>query len=128
VSLGRALESVQGLSGLVAAVVLTLDGLPIEQVGDGFATELLAAELAGIGEKARQGMSNLALGDVSQLWLTVQAFQVALIVLPDCYLALVFDAGKMISPFPSMERVLQPLRAALGGDWHGTEAPFAANT
>lgn len=114
-SLGRALESLQGLTGLLAALLMTYDGLLVEQVGDGFAAELLAAELAGIGGTARQGMSNLALGEVKQLWITVRAFEVAIIMLPGFYLALVFDGHNMVSPLPSMERVLQPLEAALGG-------------
>lgn len=114
-SLEPALESLRGLAGLAAGLVLTHDGLVVEQVGDGFAADVLAAELAGIGSRARQGMSNLALGSVKQLWITVQAYEVAIIMLPGYWLALVFDGHSMLSPLPALERVLQPLQAALGG-------------
>ena len=70
---------------------------------------------AVLGWLTWQGMSNLALGEVKQLWITVRAFEVAIIMLPGFYLALVFDGHNMVSPLPSMERVLQPLEAALGG-------------
>lgn len=112
-NLAAALESVRGLAGLAAALVLTHDGLVVEQVGDGFAADVLAAELAGIGSRARQGMSNLALGSVEQLWITVQGFEVAVIMLPGYWLALVFHGNKMQSPLLALERVLQPLHAAL---------------
>lgn len=114
-SIRLALEALQELPGLQDALVFTQDGLTVERLGSNDMADLLAAELATIGEKVRQGLHNVALGELQRLWLTLEDSEVALIRLPGYWLALVFDGSSVFTSVPSLERAVQPLRLALGG-------------
>lgn len=115
-NLAGALNQLTQLEGLVAAVLMTHDGLPVEQVGSRFAAESIAAELSGLAEAARDCFASLSLGDVRNLSVSLTAHEVTLMVVPGHLLALVFERGSgSILLAPAIERALQPLRTALGG-------------
>ncbi len=115
-NLAGALEPLTQLSGFVAGVVFTQDGLPVEQVGSRFAAEELAAELAGMAEASRQTFGSLTLGDVRQFSVSLTAHDVTVLMLPGYLLGLVFERGSgSFILAPSLERAIQPLRGALGG-------------
>lgn len=115
-NLSGALEPVEALPGLVAALVFTHDGLVVDQVGSRFAADQLAAELAGLTETARECFANLNLGETRQFSAELTAHDVTVLLLPGHYLALVFERGSGSGGLPAdAEAALQSLRAALGG-------------
>lgn len=115
-NLDGALTSVSQLDGFVAAVLMTYDGLLVEQAGSRYAADAMAAELAGLAEAARQCFSNLSLGDVRQLSVGLTAHDVTLVSMPGHFLAVVFERGSgSVFLAPSLEYALQPVKGALGG-------------
>ncbi len=114
-NLRGALEPVQSLPGLVAALVFTQDGLLVDKVGSPYGADMLAAELSGLAEAARTCFMGLDLGDLRHFSTGLTSHDVTVLQLPGHYLGLVFERGSGSSLPVGLDVTLQPLRAALGG-------------
>ncbi|MEX2541371.1 MAG: roadblock/LC7 domain-containing protein [Trueperaceae bacterium] len=112
-----ALQPLLGIDGLVALLVLTRDGLPVEMFGYGLRAEQLAAEVAGIARSTGKAFRALGLGDPGRQRISLQSHGVDIIPVEDYYLVVVSDNGRSDGPAPHvLESTLEPLRLLLRGE------------
>lgn len=116
-SLRDALQPLLGIDGLVALLVLTSDGLPVEMFGYGLRAERLAAEMAGVAGSARRGLRSLGLSEPSRQRIEAGSHNVEIFPLEEHYLVVVVDRARERELAPRvLESTLGPLRLALRGD------------
>jgi predicted regulator of Ras-like GTPase activity (Roadblock/LC7/MglB family) len=117
VSLRVALRPLLAADGLVALMVLTADGLPVEMFGYGLRAEQLAAEMAGLASSARRSFQALGLGEPAGQRFTLEAHTVDIFPVEEYYLAIVTDGSRSVDVAPLVrERTLVPLGMALRGE------------
>jgi predicted regulator of Ras-like GTPase activity (Roadblock/LC7/MglB family) len=117
VTLRGTLQPLLGVDGLVALLVLTSDGLPVEMFGYGLRAEHLAAEIAGVARATRKSFRALGLGEPSGQRIALEGHNVEIVPVEDHYLAVVADSGRsgVIAPH-LLESTLEPLRRLLRGE------------
>ncbi|HEX7022303.1 MAG TPA: roadblock/LC7 domain-containing protein [Trueperaceae bacterium] len=116
-SLAGLLKPLLAFDGLLAVIVLTRDGLPVEMIGHGLRAEVLAAEIATVGESARTCFEALEMGLPERLKVDLPGQEVMLFRLgAHHYLGLVFQpSGNHALVSQIVEKTKPQLQAALGG-------------
>lgn len=109
------LRPLLAFDGLVAVMVLTRDGLPVELIGHGLQADQLAAEVASVGETARGCCEALGLGAPEQLELRLEKYRVKLFSLEQHYLAIICAGGNEAVISQIISNIKPQLRKALGG-------------
>lgn len=103
--------------GLVALLVLTEDGLPVEMFGYGVRAEDLAAEIAGVARSARRACRALGLGEPRSQRISLGTHLIDIYPVHEHYLALVVDRERFAEPASHLlESTLAPLESALRGE------------
>lgn len=116
-SLRVALRPLLGADGLVALLLLTRDGLPVEMFGYGLRADKLAAEVAGLASSSRRACRELGLGDPSGQRIELEGHNVDIFPVEEYYLAVVSDRQNSHNAAPLIqESALEPLRLELRGD------------
>jgi predicted regulator of Ras-like GTPase activity (Roadblock/LC7/MglB family) len=116
-SLRLALRPLLGTDGLVALLVSTSDGLPVEMFGYGLRAEQLAAEVAGLARAARLAFGALGLGEPNRQQFSLEGHTVDIFPVDGYYLAVVTDGDRASDVAPLVrERTLVPLGMALRGE------------
>jgi predicted regulator of Ras-like GTPase activity (Roadblock/LC7/MglB family) len=116
VKLRTALQPLLTVDGLVAVLVLTADGLPVEMFGYGLRAERLAAEIAGVARCARLGLGALGLGEPKRQQIRTEGHDVDIFPLEEYCLVVIKDSGRSHEVSPQLlESALGPLREALRG-------------
>jgi predicted regulator of Ras-like GTPase activity (Roadblock/LC7/MglB family) len=117
VTLRASLQPLLGVDGLVALLVLTGDGLPVEMFGYGLRAEHLAAELAGVARATRKSFRALGLGEPAGQRIELEGHHVEIVRVEDHYLAVVADSARSASIAPHLlQSTLVPLRRVLRGE------------
>lgn len=90
-------EMVDGLNGALAAAVMGIDGIPVDQyvrTGAGCDIEAVGIEYGKVIEEVRKASYLLSLGDVREINIdSASAAVVIRLVTPEYYLALVMESG-----------------------------------
>ena len=116
-SIKVALRPLLGADGLVALLLLTRDGLPVEMFGYGLRAEKLAAEVAGIAGASRRACRELGLGEPSGQRIELEGHNLDIFPVADYYLAVVSDRQSSHNATPLIqESALEPLRLELRGE------------
>ncbi|MEX2535516.1 MAG: roadblock/LC7 domain-containing protein [Trueperaceae bacterium] len=116
-SLRVALRPLLAIDGLVALLLLTADGLPVEMFGYGVRAEKLAAEVAGVTAVTRRAFGELGMGQPSGQRIELEGHNVHIYPIADYYLALVTDRQNAHFSAPLIqESALEPLRLELRGE------------
>lgn len=113
--LRRVLAPLSESDGVVAALVLTRDGLPVEMVGHGVRADVLASEASGLGEACRSAAERLMLGEPEAVSVTAPGYRLSCLVLEEYTLALVLAGEGADGALDAARALLPELRAALGG-------------
>lgn len=87
--LRAALAPLSEEGGVVAALVLTRDGLPVEMVGHGVRADVLAAEAGALAEACRSATERLVLGEAENVTVRAPGYRLSCLLLGDHALALV---------------------------------------
>jgi predicted regulator of Ras-like GTPase activity (Roadblock/LC7/MglB family) len=117
VTLRSSLQPLLGVDGLVALLVLTSDGLPVEMFGYGLRAEHLAAEIAGVARATRKSFRALGLGEPAGQRIALEGHNVEIVPVEDHYLAVVADSGRSDAIARHLlESTLGPLRQVLRGE------------
>ncbi len=115
-SLASLLRPLLAFDGLVAVVVLTRDGLPVEMIGHGLRADALAAEVATAAEAARRCFESLHMGELTRLRVELEHHEVMIVNLENHYLAIVFESIENYAlVFQIVDKSRAKLLAALGG-------------
>lgn len=115
-SLAPLLRPLMAFDGLVAVIVLTRDGLPVEMIGHGLRADELSAEVAGVAEAARNCFQALGMGAPKLLKVELKGHEVTTFNLETHYLTIVFQPYGNHSLITSIiEKTKPQLLAALGG-------------
>lgn len=113
-TLREALEPLLALPGMVALLVLTRDGLPVEMIGHGLRSDRLAAQVASAAEAARRSFCELGMGAPRHLVAKLPDYDVVTFGSGDHYLAAVLEPDSEETLVPVVyESVLAPLQGAL---------------
>jgi len=101
--------------GVVVALLLTRDGLPVEMVGHGVRAEVLAAEAAALAASCRSAAERLMLGEAEDVTVSAHGYRLSCLPLVDHVLALVLAGGEIDAAMQAAREVVADLREALGG-------------
>lgn len=113
-ALREALAPVSESDGVVAALVVTRDGLPVEMVGQGVRSDVLAAEAGALALACRSAAKRLMLGEAEGVSMMAPGYRLSCLFLEEHTLALLL-AGDEDGPALDAARASLPgLRAALG--------------
>ncbi len=107
--------------GIVAALVLTRDGLPVEMVGHGVRPDALAAEAGALAEACRSAADRLMLGRAEGVTVSAPGYRLSCLLLDEHALALVLVGEEAGEALDAAREILGELRAALG-EGEGAEA------
>lgn len=113
-----ALEPILADESVLAVLVLTHDGLPVEMFGYGLRVDDLAAQSASIGCGARKACSELGLGEPLAQLVRLPRYELEVIPLDDYFLTVVSERSQgdgEATPGRTMEQIA-PLRRALRGE------------
>ncbi len=102
------------MEGVVAALVLTRDGLPVEMVGHGVRADVLAAEAGTLASACRSAAERLMLGDAEGGSVMAPGYRLTCLLLEEHTLALVLDGNQADEGLEAARRLLPELRQALG--------------
>lgn len=100
--------------GVVVALLLTRDGLPVEMVGHGVRSDVLAAEAAALAESSRKAAERLMLGEAEDVTVTAHGYRLSCLPLEEHVLALVLAGGESEAALSAARGILADLRTALG--------------
>lgn len=115
-ALHDALKPLLAQPGLLALLVLTRDGLPVEMIGHGLRADRLAAQVATVAEAARTSYAELGMGEPLHHVTKLPDYDVVTFGSGDHYLAAVLEPDSDETLVPIVyDSVLAPLRGALGG-------------
>lgn len=106
--------------GVVAALVLTHDGLPVEMVGHGVRADVLAAEAGALAAAGHSAAERLMLGDAEGVSVTAPGYRLSCLLMEDYALALVLSPDEGGAAVEAGRALLPELRAALGETPVGT--------
>lgn len=90
-NLAALLRPLLAFDGLVAVMIMTRDGLPVEMIGHGLKANILAAEVATVAEAARKSFRALGLGKPEQLRVSLQNYETSILDLDHHYLVVIFE-------------------------------------
>lgn len=102
------------LGGVVSALVLTRDGLPVEMVGHGVRADVLAAEAGTLAEACRSAAERLMLGEAEGVGVTAPGYRLACLLMQEYTLALVLAGDDMEAALDAARAILPELRGVLG--------------
>ena len=108
--------------GVVAALVLTRDGLPVEMVGHGVRADVLAAEAGALAGACRSAAERLMLGEAEGVSVMAPGYRLTCLLMEEYTLALVLAGDETGTALQAARSLLPELRAALG---EGPSAPEA---
>jgi predicted regulator of Ras-like GTPase activity (Roadblock/LC7/MglB family) len=115
-NIATALRPLLSVDGLVAIVVMTQDGLPVEMIGHGLRANVLAAEMTSVAEVGRKCFTTLGMGRPVSLQVNLEKYRAILYSFENHYLAVI------LKPNGSADAILQTIsssgeqiRSALGG-------------
>ncbi len=114
-SLREALRPLAETDGVLAAQVLTLDGLPVEMIGHGMRADVLAAEAAGLAGAARSAAERLMLGEPQHLVVGLPQYELVCLLLEHHSVALVVAHGRADAVLRAGETARAALERALAG-------------
>ena len=115
-NLKQVLDELFEYDGLMTLLLLTRDGLPVEMLGHGLRADQLAAEVAGVAERARSSSDVLGLGEPTHLAMAVRDYSVVTFPLGEHYLTAVIERSLEPEVVPFIyEHTLEPLQNLLGG-------------
>ena len=100
--------------GVVVAVLLTRDGLPVEMVGHGVRADVLAAEAAALAESCRSAAERLMLGEAEDVTVSAHGYRLTCLPMAEHVLALVLAGGESDAAREAARAMVGTLRAALG--------------
>lgn len=100
--------------GVVAALVLTRDGLPVEMVGHGVRADVLAAEGGALAEACRSAAERLMLGNADEITVRAPGYRLSCLLLGDYALALVLAGEEAAGALETARATVAALREALG--------------
>jgi len=112
--LREALAPLSEEGGVVAALVLTRDGLPVEMVGHGVRADVLAAEAGSLAEACRSAAERLMLGKAQDVTIRAPGYQLTCLLLGEHALALVLAGDEAGGALEAARGRLASLREALG--------------
>ncbi len=101
--------------GVVAALVLTRDGLPVEMVGHGVRADVLAAEGGALAEACRSAADRLMLGEANEITVRAPGYRLTCLLLGEHALALVLAGDEASGALEVARAAVVSLRDALGG-------------
>ncbi len=99
---------------MVAALVLTRDGLPVEMVGHGVRADVLAAEGGALAEACRSAGERLMLGNADEITVRAPGYHLTCLLLGDHALALVLAGEEAAAALEAARSTVAALRDALG--------------
>lgn len=111
--LREALAPLTEEGGVVAALLLTRDGLPVEMVGHGVRADVLAAEGGALASACRSAAERLMLGDAEEVSVRAPGYRLTCLLLGEHALALVLAGDDTDAALASARSTLEPLRAVL---------------
>lgn len=115
-SLVGILRPLLALDGLVAIVVFSRDGLPVEVIGQGVVPEQAAAELASVAGAARHAFMVLGMGEPLQQIITLAKHEAMLFRYAEHTLALIFQPhGNRTLVHQLLDTIGPQLHRFLGG-------------
>lgn len=112
--LREALAPLAEEGGVVAALVLTRDGLPVEMVGHGVRADVLAAEGGALAEACRSAAQRLMLGEADEITVRAPGYRLTCLLLGEHALALVLAGPEASGALDAARVTLAALREALG--------------
>lgn len=102
------------LAGVVAALVSTRDGLPVEMVGHGVRADVLAAEAASLAEACRSAAERLLLGEAQGVSVMAPGYRLSCLLVGEHVLAMVLEGDAADAALAAGRDLLPALRQALG--------------
>ncbi|MEJ2666917.1 MAG: roadblock/LC7 domain-containing protein [Deinococcales bacterium] len=102
------------LAGVVAALVLTRDGLPVEMVGHGVRADVLAAEAGSLAEACRSAAERLLLGEAQGVSVMAPGYRLSCLLLEEHVLAMVLEGDAADTALAAGRDLLPELRRVLG--------------
>lgn len=115
-NLTAALEPLTRLDGLIALVILTADGLPVQMLGYGFRAERLAAEIAAVAGSADRGATALGLGRPVRQRLVTDSHTLDIFPFEAHYLVVITTGQSEELPAGLLDSTLEPLSRMLRGE------------
>jgi predicted regulator of Ras-like GTPase activity (Roadblock/LC7/MglB family) len=112
--LREALAPLAEEGGVVAALVLTRDGLPVEMIGHGVRADVLAAEGGALAEACRSAANRLMLGEADEVTLRAPGYRLTCLLLGNHALALVLAGDEAGGALDAARATVGKLREALG--------------
>jgi predicted regulator of Ras-like GTPase activity (Roadblock/LC7/MglB family) len=109
-----ALTPLSELAGVVAALVLTRDGLPVEMVGHGVRADVLAAEAGSLAEACRSAAERLLLGEAQGVSVMAPGYRLSCLLLDEHVLAMVLEGDAADAALAAGRDLLPELRRVLG--------------
>lgn len=107
------------LGGVVSALVLTRDGLPVEMVGHGVRADVLAAEAGALAAACRSAAERLMLGNAEGVGVVAPGYRLTCLLMEEYTLALVLAGDEMEAAMDAALALLPELRAVLRQDGDG---------
>lgn len=92
-SVREALGQIADVDGVLAALLLTSDGLPVEMIGQGVRADVLAAEAAAVAGSAASAAERLVLGPVGYVAVSLPQYQLVCFPTDDHAVAIVVGHG-----------------------------------
>jgi len=112
--LHEALAPLAEAGGVVAALVLTRDGLPVEMLGHGVRADVLAAEGGALAEACRSAAERLMLGEADEITVRAPGYRLTCLLLGEHALALVLAGEEATGALDVARKTVASLREALG--------------
>ncbi len=112
-SLRDVLRRLAETEGVLAAQVATRDGLPVEMIGHGMRTDVLAAEAAGVLQSARSAADRLMLGNTAYVAVALPKNQLLCFPLDRYLVAVVVGEDDARQAIAATTEFLPKLAAAL---------------
>lgn len=112
-SLRELLRPLSETAGVMAVQVSTRDGLPVEMIGHGLRTDVLAAETAAVAESSRSAAERLMLGEPTYVSLALPQYRLLCFPLEGHVLAVVVGEGDAPAAVERALGVMPGLAAAL---------------
>lgn len=92
-SLTTILRPLLTFDGLIAVMVMTRDGLPVEAIGHNLEGNELAAEIVTIAEASRNCFNNLQMGNPKHLRVTLEQYEISIFSLDLHYLVVIYRSN-----------------------------------
>ncbi len=89
-SLTKILRPLLTFDGLIAVMVMTRDGLPVEAIGHNFEGNELAAEVVTIAEASRNCFTNLRMGQIQHVRVSLEQYEIGIFSLDLHYLVVIY--------------------------------------